>query len=437
MSDKKNIDRFFREKFKDFDPAPGSHVWASIAARLEKEKKDKRVFPIIIRYCGIAASMALMVGLGYYLRGLETPVDKTIAQHTMPNTIDKTNPSATDYTQLSVTQEREKNNNRNLYNKREVKNTLTSKEVAQNPDKNSVLLNTHEEGANANQENIQNHETPQSPFNQNDGIVANIVANEDSNKKSLLEAIRDNYTEENEASSLKGGKWSVGSAVAPVYFNSLARGSSIDPRFTDNSKSGNVNMSYGLTVAYRVNKRFSVRSGVSKVNYGYSTHGIAFTPALQENGISSIAYRDDKPTIVITDSNINNPDSELKSNSATSYNGDMVQELGYVEVPVELKYRLVDKKIGFTLVGGMSSLFLTDNSITLQTDALTAQIGSARNVNNVNFSANVGVGLDYKVSDRILLNMEPMFKYQLQTFSGQSDFKPYSLGIYTGLSFKF
>ena len=62
----------------------------------------------------------------------------------------------------------------------------------------------------------------------------------------------------------------------------------------------------------------------------------------------------------------------------------------------------------------------------------------ANNLNNTSFSANFGVGVDYNISEKININLEPTFKYQINTFNNTSgDFQPFFIGVYTGLSFKF
>lgn len=43
---KKNLDRLFQEKFKDFDAKPNKKVWQNIQNQLEEEKDDKSVFVI-------------------------------------------------------------------------------------------------------------------------------------------------------------------------------------------------------------------------------------------------------------------------------------------------------------------------------------------------------------------------------------------------------
>ena len=58
MSDRKNIDRLFQEKFKDFEAEPNEKIWINIDAAL-REKKKRRVIPIWYRLGGIAAALVL------------------------------------------------------------------------------------------------------------------------------------------------------------------------------------------------------------------------------------------------------------------------------------------------------------------------------------------------------------------------------------------
>jgi type VI protein secretion system component VasF len=71
MSEKKNIDRLFQEKFKDFEVAPPDFVWGNIQSRLE-EKKKRRVIPLWFRLSGVAAILVTgMFVLAPYLTGGE------------------------------------------------------------------------------------------------------------------------------------------------------------------------------------------------------------------------------------------------------------------------------------------------------------------------------------------------------------------------------
>lgn len=116
----------------------------------------------------------------------------------------------------------------------------------------------------------------------------------------------------------------------------------------------------------------------------------------------------------------------------------MVQEFGYLEVPMELNFNLLDRKLGVNLVGGISSLFLVNNSVTLESAGSSTEMGEANNLNDVNFSTNLGLGINYKISEKMKVHLEPVFKYQLNMFSDvEGSFQPYTLGVYTGMSFKF
>ena len=66
------------------------------------------------------------------------------------------------------------------------------------------------------------------------------------------------------------------------------------------------------------------------------------------------------------------------------------------------------------------------------------EIGKASNLNGVHFSSNIGIGLNYEIFKSFNANLNPMFKYQINTYTDNSnDFKPYFIGLYSGLSYSF
>ena len=263
------------------------------------------------------------------------------------------------------------------------------------------------------------------------------------NKLSLEDAINDSKNSIEEEK--KSNRWSIAPNAAPVYFNSLGEGSSIDPQFNSNSKSTELNMSYGIKASYAINKKLSIRSGVNKVNLGYNTNNIV---AFQSIGISSNSLSlqniapnkegnvaADNISLISTQSIVSGRSPE---SLATTPNTSLNQSLGYIEVPLEIQYALSNKKLGVNVIGGFSSFFLSDNKIFSEAEGSKTFIGEATNINKVSYSANFGLGLNYKFSKKIDLNLEPMFKYQINTFNNTSgDFKPYFIGIYTGFAIKF
>ncbi len=266
------------------------------------------------------------------------------------------------------------------------------------------------------------------------------------NKKSIFDEIESQ--QEKAVAETSSKKWSAGPSVAPVYFNAMGEGSSVHSIFVPNAKSGNINMSYGLSVGYEINSKLRVRTGIHKVDFGYDTNDIAFSssPIATTNGqIDNINYRTTARNLVVSSKPGGSAREQAPANSldfSSSQNverdGVMTQQMGYLEIPLELNYALIDKKFGLNVIGGVSSLFLVDNSVALTSGNLTTEMGEANNLNDLNFSANFGLGVNYKFSRNIHLNIEPVFKYQLNTFSEtDGTFNPYALGVYSGLSFRF
>ncbi|MEO1484128.1 MAG: hypothetical protein AAFU57_00185 [Bacteroidota bacterium] len=271
-------------------------------------------------------------------------------------------------------------------------------------------------------------------------------------KQSIFDAIAEQQKEADDdfvvVADNDGGKWSVGPSIAPVFFGSNGEGSPIHSEFQGASKTGNVNLSYGLTVAYNLGKRLKIRSGVHRVDFGYDTNDVEFSSSLSGSTnaqIDNISYNATSRNLVLRNSRNALPEgvdtsADVFTEQTTVFDGRMIQQFGYIEVPVELDYAIVDKKFGVNVIGGISSLFLVDNSIQLESPSqnLLTEMGEANNANSVNFSTNIGLGFNYDFSPKLQFNLEPVFKYQLNTFSETAGtFRPYSVGIYSGIRFNF
>ena len=272
------------------------------------------------------------------------------------------------------------------------------------------------------------------------------LAKESKNTKSIFDAIaegKEDETSEKIEKEKPEHRWIVAPNVAPVYYSSLGNGSSIDPSFADNPQKGDVNMSYGVQVSYALNNRLSVRTGVNNVDLSYSTSGIEVGTGPVAIALRSVDYGSRQVVVTAADkgsfanSNSNNGFGDITPKS-TQGDARLIQNLNYYEVPVELKYAVINTKFGVNLIGGLSTLCLGNNEISVKADNYNTVLGDANNLSTVSFSTNVGLGLDYKLSKKFTFNIEPMFKYQLNPYTDSSvNFKPYYLGVYSGFSFKF
>ena len=237
--------------------------------------------------------------------------------------------------------------------------------------------------------------------------------------------------------------WEIAPNIAPVYYNTLSQGSSIDASFADNSQSGDVNISYGIGVRYALSDRLKIRSGISNVALSYSTSGIELGDGPVSLALKTIDYASEGVVVIAQDLGTfssQNQDGTFGDITPKSTNGEAFinQNISYYEVPLELSYTLFDSAFGLDVIGGVSTLLLGNNEVSVSAGSYNEVLGSANNLSSLSFATNIGLGLHYKMSSKFRLNVEPMFKYQLNPYTDSSvSFKPYYLGVYTGLSFKF
>ncbi|WP_395078005.1 outer membrane beta-barrel protein [Flavobacterium sp.] len=239
----------------------------------------------------------------------------------------------------------------------------------------------------------------------------------------------------------KLNKWKVRPNVAPMFMNASG-GSPIHEIFGDNKKDYENNLSIGLGVDYALSNKFSVRTGVNKFDLGYNTNDIVFYADLsakntisKNNPIQTINMKGDAQNMVIEDKKTGKS-NELATQSKDE--GYLNQRFGYFEIPVEVSYKLIDKKFGIQIITGLSTLFLNNNQVSIVSAGRSTILGEANNLNKIHFSSNIGLGFKYSFWKSFEANFEPTFKYQINTFNDNSgNFNPYLVGLYSGISYRF
>lgn len=395
MRDLKNIDRLFQENLKDFEVSPPVKAWSGIEKKLVKPS-NKRIIPFWVKISSIAALLALIFSVGTIYLLPTSNFTKNIRPENskIPKVIDEKDQETT----VAVKSKKAK----------------------------SKISTPSEADTNSNLENLVdiNEEVIENTTNKPSEIT------KESNPYFLADAV-DLPLQNNKANKVKSkeflnGKLTVATIFAPIYINSFGDGSGVDSQFKENPTSGNSSYSYGVKVAYKLNNKFSVQSGVNLINLGYTTDGIYVTPGVSVVGFSNIS---------------NNPilaKNESASSKEIDNSGSLNQVFGYVEIPVEVKYNVVNGKFGINVVGGFSTLLLNRDEVFIETTNFSQSLGSSNNLRSVNFSGNIGLDLDYSIHKNLFINVSPMFKVQTNTFSRNSgSIQPYYLGVYTGLNYKF
>ncbi|TDN87368.1 hypothetical protein DET49_11258 [Salegentibacter sp. 24] len=486
MKDRKNIDRLYQEKFRDFTPEPRPELWNNIAEKLqEKDRKKPFIVPFWFRVGGVAAVLAIILG-GYFFTENNFPNTQVVFEIKESAKPHITFPEIKNNEQFIKASKILRNFNEEIYSSpQDTKasstnnttaialgntNSKSEKNVADSAKKEITgrqnNINSGEQYSsidkvdhqNSEKEKIQHQDFINSKNKQKFKAIAKNKTdkfkeeNQLSIKDSLevaeqlaqIRAEKNREKDENFITEASKKNLSLSTFAAPVFYDNMGSGSAIAPQFAGNSTSSQVSMAYGLNLAYAISDKIKIRSGISKVGMSYNVEGIVFTASINPDNISSINYESDRNTVQLDNAAPSGlpMDSDPLNNSAftsntTSLPGAINQQFGFIEIPLEIEYSLIDKKIGLNLIAGGSSLFLDENSIQVNTNNQNTRIGEANNINKVSFSTNIGVGLDYKLTDSFQLNLEPIFKYQLDTFRDAPGVKPFYFGLYSGISFNF
>lgn len=454
---KKNLDRLFQEKFKDFDAKPDKHVWQNIKKQLEEEKNDKSVLiiPLWLKLSGVAVSILLMLFLGNSLfnTNIENqPIIVDSPQKIDSNTTTKKPKSELNNKETNITTTVKNKNSvteSNLhktesFNKKEPLNNQNTNNLTTSSVKSAVKSSNNTDNSKVPSNNLKGIQNNNLKLDSSKALAENSLEKnnldkekEDQKENAIETAIAENEESNNEKEE-DFNRWSIYANAAPVYYNSFGNGSSIDEQFIGNNKTGEINAAYGLKFGYAVNDKVKIRTGINKLNLSYDTDDVIVYQNVSNNPKVMRNVRLNK---------INNLDINVISGNESFLqvpnigfvrNVSLSQRISYFEVPLEVEYNLINKKISLNIIGGVSSFFLDDNELISEFEGNQTKIGEANNLNSMSFSTNFGVGLYYNFSRHLQLNLEPTFKYQINAYNNTSgEFNPYIIGLYSGLSYKF
>lgn len=214
--------------------------------------------------------------------------------------------------------------------------------------------------------------------------------------------------------------------------------------YNDSQMDGIMNVGGGLAVTFKTGKRLSLQTGLF-----YSRMGQKTTESNTYLRTAAFARTDDSRRVTTPLGNIKtrhravayrSPEATIvNSIAAASYEETLEQIFGSLSVPLYLRCKLNDNRISFSLVGGFSGNFIVNNKVFLKNGNDKELLGSTENIRNFNMSTDWGLGVEYPVTSKIKIMIEPGFKYFLQSLSQDHDidYKPYQFTLSTGIGFEF
>jgi hypothetical protein len=278
-------------------------------------------------------------------------------------------------------------------------------------------------------------------------------------------------SKEESSSGKKHSSWAVGVQASPVYrfdMNSATYDQASEPLLSVGSSEGSsnyvTNVSGGVSFEYRPGERLSVQSGL---NYGEVAQnpgmvGVSFNGhnwlndrysfdavkgvGSNEGGVNSLSNN----MILKTQMGLANIEMPEGANLATvnvtnnyvadvARNYNLEQRAGYIEIPLVVRYKIIDKRIGFLVLGGINTNVLTSNNVSLVDNNVAIANGKIEGLNPLTFSSSFGLGVNYAISNRFNLSFEPTMKVQITSLNKQTTYnsKPYTVGVFTGISYQF
>ncbi len=427
---KRRIDEIYRDRFKNLETPPPAESWENIIAAIPK-RKDKRILPFWYKLAGTAAVLALLVSLyNIFLPQVnnESTGQVTVETKKKVSHFDPVSHNFEETMRLSSTLlEKLKNET--------WKNIIENINIAK-----SVITTQNSDFAGSPNVEIEHikpiisNSTPESITFQFNGVeklreeqVDNLILidalkiDEPDNGIELLvqsDSEKEEAFNKSDVEKTNLKRLSIRPTAGAVYFDNFGQGNSLDPAYSNNKSSGEFTVAYGVNVAYTINSKWNIRTGINKVNLSHNTSNIAFGVATMSSNLNP-----DFDTTVLA--------------SSDGSNGYLNQSLEYMEIPLEFELSLLDRKMGINIIGGASTFFLEGNMISHNSPLAKTDLGEANNLNDLSFSANIGIGLNYNFSPRFQFNLEPILKYQINTYNKGAGLTPYIFGIYSGLSFKF
>ena len=253
-------------------------------------------------------------------------------------------------------------------------------------------------------------------------------------------------------------RWSVSALASPTFYSQFTSSGNQFARDIISSDKSKVSYSGGLGLAYKISGRFTIQSGIFYSSMGQKLEDVnaysGFQPYASAKSDHNFEIVTASGTVYANNSDLYLNSSTLPGRVQTDYTSDVFdpvkadlnyissnvyQDMSFLELPVIMRYKVIDRKIGLNLIGGMSYNFLVNNSVYAMASGNKYDIGTTQGLNTVYLSSSLGMGMEYNLSKTFSLNVEPTLRYYLNPVNsgGTSVFHPYSLGIFSGLSYRF
>jgi|GEM_PF-2413212 len=492
MESPENIDRYFKEKLENFKENPPQDTWDKIAIRLGHSRKRR----MVIFISRIAAGITILISLSILFHYIQKDKNVELAHQSDPSTEIKPGDTKINSAQII---ERETSQEKNglpetvvtakTIQKRSAISKITDNQADEQTTQSLHILadDVLQTGSDVKYKasdyyiSVPDKISYLMPIEckyldvDYSGDDQVFIAREwriKGQARELSDAQLLAFTDEQPDEKERQTEWLLGGQFAPLYsYRNLA--SEQYQEYVKNQinskESGIIAYAGGINLTVSPNRRLSVQSGIYYSKYGQEKNSLEYAAFLfpnQNTDATFYAIGDPKSEVSSLSVYIGNSTGKIFSGDEGLFNTNrspienqltdqteanqlnstlpvksVTQYFKYLEIPVNIKYKVLDKKFDVSLMGGISTNFLVGTDIQLNyTDNSSKNTDyTTEGLNRINYSGLIGIGFEYPLIKNLILNVEPKFRYYINPIDKEQvyDIHPYSIGIFSGISYLF
>lgn len=463
MKKEKNTDIIIREKLENFSVQPPSHIWDNVQAQLAARKRKGRT--MLIGWISAAAVVLLAFLAGWYFNdNLKNETISSVNREIVQ-------PEKGISSEPVISKEVQAQNQTDTESGSVLRQTPSSQKISKELPKLTAAITKSSEKSTKPRETF--------GFVKMESSRAKVYTEEQSNNELAQNSktIPENYLSESEQILIAQNiehlhetkqpdkNWKMGMYVAPGYSSHVAvHSESYSKNMTYSGSDGNANVSGGLSVQYKTGKRWIVESGVYYAQNGQQSNNsvnlfsknmdaeVSFAPGDISYFSNTVKVENNNMAMNSTAGVIEFSETpkgaelsgDFEASKATTANllvpnGEFSQVFEFMEIPLFVRYRVIDSKIGVELITGLNAGIVVGNNAYIENQYGLQNIGETQDISPVNISGTVGVGVNYAIGKHFAVAVEPRFNYYLNSINTNPsvEFRPYRIGFYTGVSYAF
>jgi hypothetical protein len=474
--DKKHIDQLFKDYLSGYKAPAPKGAWERLQA--EMQPKKKRMHLIYLRLAAAAILLLIAFSAGYFWSEFKNTDNNTLVSE-MPEFVQE----------QATTESIIQNSGHQGSTAESLENSIPETSKKQIPKTDAGKIESSQLAQDAVNPDIDSQKQPavqnEMALSENKEILAETVfpdentvavtvveaektedlANQIDQGKNTLEAEKmspemlhqllvgndEAFADEiiPESNKQPSQQWSVGAQFSPVYSYRNLSGDGfstpdeqVDQDYFNDKENGLMAYAGGISLNYGFNDRLSLASGLYLSRIGQENDDVVAYDSPDSPYLYNLASSGGTVTInpqkfeKVMVREIDNTKDSVPGDYIV--NGTFVQNLDYLEVPLVLKYKMLESRFSVNLSGGLSPGILVNNRSYFSVDGEKVQTGYTENIKPVIYNSVMGLGIEYSISTKLSINLDPLFKYSLSPINSNSGIKyhPYSISWFTGITYK-